>query len=121
MLGIHLIVELHGVKPEILNDEPKLRRILIKACEKAGINVLGQFFHKFNPHGVTGIVIVSESHISVHTWPEFGYAALDIFTCGNKAEEALEEILKELKPERYEVTKVVRGREYEWKGPSSSG
>ena len=78
MLGRHIIVELHGVDPCLLDDLDRLREILIKAAVKAGASIIGEIFHKFSPHGVTGVIAVKESHISIHTWPEFGYAALDL-------------------------------------------
>jgi len=112
-LGKHIIVELHGVDPEILNDEDKLREILIEAAITAGATVIGDVFHKFSPHGVTGVVVVKESHISIHTWPEFGYAALDIFTCrGIDPNKALEVIVELLKPKYHVFMTITRGEPY---------
>lgn len=113
MLGKHIIVELHGVRSELLNDPNFLKKVLISAAVKAGATVIGDIFHKFSPYGVTGVVAVKESHISIHTWPEFGYAALDIFTCRNiDPTVALDEILKELKPEYHIVIHMSRGDPY---------
>ncbi len=113
MLGKHIIVELHGVKPEFLNDPNFLKRVLINAAVKAGATVIGDIFHKFSPYGVTGVVAVKESHISIHTWPEFGYAALDVFTCRNiDPMVALKFILDELKPEYHIVVQMSRGDPY---------
>jgi len=110
MLGRHIIVELHGVDPRLLDDLDRLREILIKAAIKAGASIIGEIFHKFSPHGVTGVIAVKESHISIHTWPEFGYAALDIFTCrGIDPRKALDIILEYLRPRYYVAMTVIRG------------
>jgi len=113
MLGKHIIVELHGVSSELLNDPKFLRKMLIDAAVKAGATVIGDIFHKFSPYGVTGVVVVKESHISIHTWPEFGYAALDVFTCRNiDPMVALKVILEKLKPEYHIVVQMSRGDPY---------
>ena len=113
MLGKHIIVELHGVKSELLNDPNFLRKVLIEAAVKAGATVIGDIFHKFSPYGVTGVVAVKESHISIHTWPEFGYAALDVFTCRNiDPLVALNVILEKLKPDYHIVVQMSRGDPY---------
>ncbi|MHA1617412.1 MAG: adenosylmethionine decarboxylase [Candidatus Njordarchaeales archaeon] len=113
MLGRHIIVELHGVDPKLLDDLDRLREILMEAAIKAGATIIGEVFHKFSPHGVTGVIAVKESHISIHTWPEFGYAALDIFTCrGIDPQKALDIILEYLKPRYYVAMTVVRGEPY---------
>jgi len=113
MLGKHVILELHGVDEEILNDRENLERILKEAALDAGGRVLGSFFHEFNPQGVTGIVAIAESHLSIHTWPEFRYAAIDIFTCrGIDPYKAAERIIRELKPEKYFTITLSRGEPY---------
>ncbi len=113
MLGIHIIVELHGVNSKLLNDKEKLRDILIRAAEVSGSTVIGDVFHQFSPHGVTGIIGIKESHISIHTWPEFGYAALDIFTCrGIDPNVILDFIVKEFQPEYYTTMIMSRGEPY---------
>lgn len=113
MLGKHIIVELHGVDPKILDDQEFLKKVLLEAAIKAGATVIGNIFHKFSPHGVTGVIAVKESHISIHTWPEFGYAALDVFTCRNiDPLVALDVILERLKPKHYMVMQLSRGDPY---------
>jgi len=110
-LGRHLILEFFECDPKVLDDMKLLEDMLLKAAEKAEVKVVGKAFHKFAPQGVTGIIIVAESHLSIHTWPEYGYAAIDIFTCGNtaKPEKAYEEIEKVLKPKRVSITEMKRG------------
>lgn len=81
-IGRHYIVEASGCDSKIIGSVEKVQQILVKAAEVAGAQVWSISFSKLPPHGVSGVVVISESHISTHTWPEFGYVALDIYTCG---------------------------------------
>ena len=81
-LGTHLILDLEHCDAEILNNLSKIREILIEAAQEGGATIIGETFHKFEPVGVTGIISISESHLCVHTWPEYNYASADIFSCG---------------------------------------
>jgi S-adenosylmethionine decarboxylase len=82
-LGRHLLLELHGVSPERLTDTALLESVLRSAAAIAGATVLFAHFHGFGEgQGVTGVLLLQESHISIHTWPEHGYAAVDVFMCG---------------------------------------
>ena len=78
----HLLLELYGCDCEKLNDESFLRCLLNRAAKLAKATVLNLISNKFEPQGVTAIVLLAESHISIHTWPESNYSAVDIFTCG---------------------------------------
>ncbi len=82
-LGRHILAELYGCTPEVLNDLQKIEDIMVAAALEAGAEIREVAFHKFSPQGVSGVVVISESHLAIHTWPELGYAALDIFTCGD--------------------------------------
>jgi len=83
-LGTHLLLELKDCNRELLCDLSFLRGSLLSAARDAGATIIGDSFHTFDPYGgVSGVVIIAESHLSIHTWPEYGYAAVDIFTCGN--------------------------------------
>jgi S-adenosylmethionine decarboxylase len=82
-LGTHLLVELRDCKPGILKDLDEVRDALVTAAKEAKATVVEVAFHEFNPFGISGMVIIAESHLSIHTWPEYGYAAVDIFTCGD--------------------------------------
>ncbi|MEM2214350.1 adenosylmethionine decarboxylase [Candidatus Nezhaarchaeota archaeon WYZ-LMO8] len=110
-LGRHLILELYGCLPNLINDEVLIREVLTEAVKMANGNICGVFFHKFNPQGVTGVVVISESHISIHTWPEYGYAAVDIFTCGERMDpwKACEHIIDVFKPSNVNVLEIKRG------------
>lgn len=81
--GKHILCELSGCSPDILNNIERVREIMLAAALQAGATVIGESFHRFQPQGVSGVVVISESHLSIHTWPERGYAALDFYTCGN--------------------------------------
>ncbi len=83
-LGRHVLVEIYGSDYEVLNDIKRVERIMVDAAIKAGADVKEYVFHKFSPQGVSGVVVISESHLAIHTWPEYGYAAVDVFTCGEK-------------------------------------
>lgn len=85
-LGRHLLVELYECDREILNDIQQVREAMLEGAKKAHLTIVDSIFHKFSPHGVSGVVVISESHLAIHTWPEFGYAALDFFTCGEEGD-----------------------------------
>ncbi len=111
-LGRHLVCELHGVSPDLLRDKEMLRDLLLRAAEASGSTIVGDYFYKFEGSmGVTGVVVVAESHLSIHTWPEYGYAAVDVFTCGDHTDpwRALEVLRERLRPERVDVTELTRG------------
>lgn len=82
-LGRHVLAEIYGCAFEILNDVKKVEEIMVNAALETGAEVREVVFHKFSPQGVSGVVVISESHLAIHTWPELGYAAVDVFTCGD--------------------------------------
>ncbi len=110
-LGRHLLLELKGCDKEVLNNLSFLKSIMLAAAEEAGATVLGESFHQFEPHGVSGVVIIAESHLFMHTWPEYGYAAVDIFTCGDsvKPEKAAEMLIRKLGAESHSAIELQRG------------
>ena len=81
-LGNHILVEFMGCDPNIMNDVTSIERDMVGAAQKAGATVINSTFHHFSPYGVSGVVVIQESHLAIHTWPEYGYAAVDLFTCG---------------------------------------
>ena len=85
-LGRHILAEVYGCEFSVLNDLDKIREILVSAAISAGAEVRETAFHRFSPQGVSGVVVISESHLAIHTWPELGYAALDVFTCGERVD-----------------------------------
>ncbi len=112
MLGKHAIIEYYGCNHESLNDIPLLRSALVTAAEVAGATVIDSLFHEFSPYGITGVVVVAESHLSIHTWPEYGYAAVDVFTCGETIDnqKAIDFIKNEISARKYEVVEFQRGK-----------
>ena len=83
MVGKHCILELYECDQIKLNDEAFLRTVITSAAKRAGATLLNLITHRFEPQGITGLALLAESHISIHTWPENGYAAVDVFTCGD--------------------------------------
>lgn len=82
-LGRHIIVEYYGCDPGILNDVVRIEETMVNAAEAANATVINSTFHYFSPFGTSGVVVIVESHLAIHTWPEYGYAAVDLFTCGD--------------------------------------
>ncbi|GAB6100899.1 adenosylmethionine decarboxylase [Thermococcus atlanticus] len=112
-IGFHYVVEAAGCDEEILQDADRIRRIFLEAAKAGSMEVKASYFFKFSPTGVSGMVIVAESHISIHTWPEKRYAAIDVYTCGETAdpEKAVDYILDAIKAEYAHVSEIKRGIE----------
>ena len=85
-LGRHVLAEFFECDPNVLNNPTLVEKYMLDAALECGATVVQKCFHLFNPHGVSGVVIISESHLAIHTWPELGYAAVDLFTCGEKCD-----------------------------------
>ncbi|MFC2157643.1 adenosylmethionine decarboxylase [Acidobacteriota bacterium] len=112
-IGHHFIVEASGCDASIISDVDKVQKILVEAAAKAGATIWTVSFHKFNPQGVSGVVVISESHLSIHTWPEFGYAAIDIYTCGDhvKPDIGINSAVEAFKASSSHITELTRGIE----------
>jgi len=110
-LGYHLLIEFEGVDNQLLDDHKKISELLINAAVYAKATVVESVFHRFNPYGVSGVVVIAESHLSIHTWPEYGYAAIDVFTCGDDVDpsKCYEYLLKEMAPRKYRKELKKRG------------
>ncbi|HBN27709.1 MAG TPA: S-adenosylmethionine decarboxylase proenzyme [Clostridiaceae bacterium] len=110
-LGRHILAEVYGCNPDILNNRDLIEKILVDSALAAGAEVREVAFHKFSPCGVSGVVIISESHLTIHTWPELGYAAIDVFTCGDKINpwDACNLITEKLEATNITATEVKRG------------
>lgn len=110
-LGRHLLVELYDCDREILNDLDLLRDAMLAAAIESGAVILGDSFHRFSPQGVSGVVVIAESHLSVHTWPEYGYAAVDVFTCGTTVDpqKAADVLIERLCSQNHSLTEIQRG------------
>lgn len=110
-LGIHLLIELWSCNRQKIDNLDYLEKIMAQAAEAAGATVLKTAFQDFNPQGVSGVVVIAESHLTIHTWPEFGYSAVDIFTCGSKVDpwKAAGFLKQELEAEETQVREFQRG------------
>jgi len=110
-IGHHYIVEASGCDPDVISDVSKVQQILVKAAEIAGAKVWAVSFNKFPPSGVSGVVVISESHISTHTWPEYKYGALDFYTCGDTIdpEKGLFYAVEAFGASSSHITEITRG------------
>jgi S-adenosylmethionine decarboxylase proenzyme len=111
-LGKHILVELYDCNSEILNDPKKIEESMNKAADLAGATIVSSSFHHFSPHGVSGVVVIAESHLTIHTWPEYGYAAVDLFTCGETVDPwiAFDFLKQTYKCSHFSVMEMKRGQ-----------
>lgn len=105
------MVELRDCNPEILKDLSKVKEALVSAAKEAKATIVDVSFHEFNPFGISGMVVIAESHLSIHTWPEYGYAAVDIFTCGDiiKPEVAAHYLIEQFECKTPSIVEMKRG------------
>ena len=110
-LGKHLLLEMKDCNREIIKDIKIVESALIEAAKLAKATIIGTSFHQFSPFGISGMVIIAESHLSIHTWPEYGYAAVDIFTCGDliKPEVAAQYIIERFECNNPSMVDMKRG------------
>ena len=110
-LGRHILAEIYGCSFDFLNDVEKVEETMINAALEAGAEIREFVFHKFSPQGVSGVVVISESHLAIHTWPELGYAAVDVFTCGDRVDpwDACNYLVEKFKATSMNATEVKRG------------
>jgi S-adenosylmethionine decarboxylase proenzyme len=117
-IGRHLIAELYRCDPQRLADLALVQRSMLEAAGAIGATILGNAFHHFSPSGVSGAVVIAESHLSIHTWPEHGYGAVDVFTCGDMdPRPALLHLKAELGAADMRVQEIVRGLSEEVEAP----
>jgi len=109
-LGNHILVEFMNCSPEIMNDVSTIEQNMVAAAKLAGANVINATFHHFSPFGVSGVVVIQESHLAIHTWPEYGYAAVDLFTCGEiNAWVSFDFLKQSFLAQSYSVVEMRRG------------
>lgn len=110
-LGRHLLLELHECSSEILNNLETVKTALVEAAKRAEATIIDVVFHEFNPFGISGVVVIAESHLSIHTWPEYRYAAVDIFSCGDslKPAAAATYLVEQFGASRASCVEVKRG------------
>jgi S-adenosylmethionine decarboxylase len=111
-LGLHIVAELYGCNAQKLSDVVYVTEAMLEAARQAKCTIITQSFHHFSPHGVSGAIIISESHLAIHTWPEFNYAALDIFTCGDTIQPdiALEYLKEAFEADSLSAMELRRGQ-----------
>jgi len=109
-LGKHVLLDLQGCAPAALSDVAALREIVCDAARAAGATILHVAFNEFQPHGLSGVVVIAESHLTIHTWPEFGLAAVDIFTCGESLDgaRAVRHLVASLAPRHHSLRELER-------------
>jgi S-adenosylmethionine decarboxylase len=110
-VGTHILADLWGVGGEVLDNEDFLQKTMVSAAEGAGLHVISSHFHRFEPHGISGVIVLAESHATIHTWPEQGLASIDIFTCGDgkAGDDACGRIVEALKPQGRSIKRFSRG------------
>lgn len=110
-LGRHILAEFFDCDEALLNDAEMVEFVMKRAALECGATIVNSVFHTFNPHGISGVVVVAESHLAIHTWPEYGYAAVDVFTCGETVDPwiAAETIRRQLKAESVKTMSLKRG------------
>ncbi len=110
-LGTHLLVELKECSAKILSNLEEVQNVLVTAAKIADATIVEVAFHEFSPFGISGMVVIAESHLSIHTWPEYEYAAVDIFTCGNvlKPQKAVDYLIEKFQCKNPSVVEVKRG------------
>ena len=110
-LGRHILVEFIGCSSDILNDVAAIEKGMIDAAKDAGATVIQSSFHHFSPYGVSGVVVIQESHLAIHTWPEYQYAAVDLFTCGTSVDPwvSFDHLRKVFEAQNYSAIEMYRG------------
>ena len=108
--GKHYLAELGGCEQNKLKYVRDVKRALLNAAQKSKATILRYHFYQFKPHGVSGIIMIAESHFAIHTWPESNFAAFDVLTCGKMSpQKAIQELKKSLKAKRVKVRVLKRG------------
>jgi S-adenosylmethionine decarboxylase len=111
-LGQHSLFDLHDCDASKLSDRDVVREAMLEAVRQSGGTIVAEVFHQFSPHGVSGVVVIAESHLTIHTWPEKSFAAVDLFTCSTTLDHAKVELLvaAALGAARVEATMLPRGK-----------
>ena len=110
-LGRHLLLELYDCDTEALNSLDIVKGSMVEAARRAQATIVDVAFHEFNPFGISGVVVIAESHLTIHTWPEYRYAAVDVFSCGEtlQPQVAVDYLVEQLGASRASVVELQRG------------
>ncbi len=110
-LGRHVLTEFYGCRSDILDQLEPIKSLMEQAALYSGATIIDSRFHHFNPYGISGVVIIAESHLAIHTWPEFQYASIDIYTCGDTVDpwKAYQYLKEHLNPATDTKLELLRG------------
>ena len=110
-LGIEILCDFYNCSKNKMSDKNEIEKIIIQAVEESGATIVETKLFHFSPYGLTGLIIITESHFSIHTWPEHGYIAIDYFTCNKKLEinKTIEILKNYFEPENMEINEISRG------------
>jgi S-adenosylmethionine decarboxylase len=110
-LGRHLLLELFDCDAEALNSLETVKASMVEAAKRAQATIVDVVFHEFNPFGISGVVVIAESHLAIHTWPEYRFAAVDVFSCGDtlRPQAAADYLMEQLGATRASVVELQRG------------
>ena len=113
-LGLHILADIYGIDADRIDKVEDIKDLLETAVKVADLTKISSHYYQFKPHGATGIILLAESHISIHTWPEHGIATVDVYTCGDpsKAYKAMDYIISSLEPTRVDKQIHERGLMY---------
>lgn len=110
-VGRHLLVEFYDCAPKVISDVRKIEEIMVGAAKAAKATIVDVVFHNFNPNGISGVIVIAESHLTIHSWPEYQFASVDIYTCGSKVDpwKAYRYIHKRFKAKNVTALEMRRG------------
>lgn len=113
--GRHALADLYNCENNVLDSIDEIKKIIEDSCIEANLTVVESNYHKFEPIGLSGVTILAESHITIHTWPEYNFVSIDAFTCGNKMNPTLvcEIVAKKLKSNNVDIKEYKRGKKHE--------
>jgi len=119
-LGRHLLLELFDCDPEAINSLDIVKASMVEAARRAQATIVDVVFHEFNPFGISGVVVIAESHLAIHTWPEYRYAAVDVFSCGEtlQPQVAVDYLVEQFGSARASVVELQRGVFLQVPGPA---
>lgn len=111
----HILIDAWGIDFKILDDLEYIEKVAVKIANETGATIVGKAHYRYLPQGISLVVLVKESHISLHTYPEEGYLAVDIFTCGNtKPKRAIPVIKESFNPSKIHILEIIRGKDQPW-------
>ena len=111
VLGNHYLVDYYNCNTDILTIVEKIKELMLDAGKIGNLHIVGECFHQFKPYGVSGVLILKESHFTIHTWPEYNYASVDLYLCDTTIDVSnlIKYLAKRLGTESYNINKIVRG------------